>query len=76
MKNTSLLVVSKETDIEVNADKINYMSMAQDQNAGQSDVIKIDSKFFERKKLEQIEVRECLLSFGAESCLPVCYPKI
>jgi hypothetical protein len=48
VKNTSLLVVSKETGIEVNADKISYMSMAEDQNAGQSDVIKIGSKFFER----------------------------
>jgi hypothetical protein len=35
------------------------------------------SKFYSGRNYEQTEVRECLLSFDAESfCLPVCYPKI
>ena len=34
------------------------------------------SKFYSGRNEEQIEVRECLLLFGAESCRPVCYPKI
>jgi hypothetical protein len=37
-----------------------------------------ESKFYSRRNQEQIEVRECLLSFGEESfvfCVG-CYPKI
>jgi hypothetical protein len=34
------------------------------------------SKFYSGRNLEQIEFRECLLSFVAKSCLPLCYPKI
>jgi hypothetical protein len=35
------------------------------------------SKFFSRRKNEQVEVRECLLSFGAESFVfQFFYPKI
>jgi len=42
-KNTETIVVaSKETGLEVNADKTKYMVMPQDQNAGQSHNIKID----------------------------------
>jgi hypothetical protein len=32
----ALVVASKETGLEVNADKMKYMVMSQDQNAGQS----------------------------------------
>jgi len=35
-KNTILLVGSKEIELEVNADKTEYMVISQDQNAGQS----------------------------------------
>jgi hypothetical protein len=46
-KNTEALVVaSKQTGIEVNADKTKYMAMSQDQNAGQNHNIKIDNKSF------------------------------
>ena len=46
-KNTeALLVGSKEIGLEVNADKIKYMS--RDQNAGRSYSIQTDSSFFER----------------------------
>jgi len=47
-KNTEALSVScKEIGIEVNADKTKYMVMSQDQNAGRSRNIKIDSSSFE-----------------------------
>ena len=38
----SLVVTSKETGIEVNADKTKYMIMSRDQNTGRSHNIKID----------------------------------
>ena len=48
-KNTEALVVaSKETGLEVNVDKTEYMVMSRDQNAGRSHNIKIDSSSFER----------------------------
>ena len=43
-KNTEALVVaSKQTGLEVNADKTKYMVMSWDQNAGQSHSMKIDN---------------------------------
>jgi len=42
------IVASKETGLEVNADKTKYMVMYQDQNAGQSYSMKIDNSSFER----------------------------
>jgi hypothetical protein len=48
-KNTeALVVVSKETGLEVNADKTKHMVMSRDQNAGRSHNIKIDDRSFER----------------------------
>jgi hypothetical protein len=48
-KNTEALVVaSKEIGLEVNADKIKYMVMSRDQNAGRCQNIKIDNSSFER----------------------------
>ena len=48
-ENVELLVVaSKETGQEVNADKTKYMVMSRDQNAGRSHSMKIDNNFFER----------------------------
>ena len=38
-------MASKEIGLEVNSDKTKYMVMSQDQNAGQSHSIKIDSAF-------------------------------
>jgi hypothetical protein len=47
-KNTEALVVaSKETRLEVNADKTKYMVMSRDHNAGRSHNIKIDNNSFE-----------------------------
>jgi len=47
-KNTETSVVaSKETRLEVNADKTMYMVMSQDQNAGRSQNIKTDNSSFE-----------------------------
>ena len=47
-KNTEALVAaSKENGLEVNANKIKYMVMSRDQNAGRSHGIKVDSSSFE-----------------------------
>jgi hypothetical protein len=48
-KNTGAIVfASKETGIEVNADKTKYLVMSRDQNAGRSRNTKIDNRSFER----------------------------
>jgi len=44
----ALVIASMENGLEVNAYKTKYMVMSQDQNAGQSDDIKIDNSSFER----------------------------
>jgi len=41
-------VTSKESGLEVSADKTKYMAMSRDQNAGQSHNIKIHNSSFER----------------------------
>jgi hypothetical protein len=43
-----LIVASKETGLEVNADKAKYMVMSRGQNAGQSHVMETDNSSFER----------------------------
>jgi len=43
-----LIVASKETGLEVNADKTKYMIRSRDQNAGQSHTMKTDNRSFER----------------------------
>ena len=48
-KNTEAFVVaSKQTGIQVNADKTKYMAMSQYQNAGENHNRKTDKKSFER----------------------------
>jgi sorting nexin-29 len=48
-KNTEALVVtSKETGLDVNAEQTKYMFMSRDQNAGQNHNMKIDNKDLER----------------------------
>jgi len=51
-KNTEalLVVASKEIGLEVNTDKTEYSVMSRDQNAGQSQNIKIDNSSKEREK--------------------------
>ena len=44
----ALLVATKETGLEVNADKTKYMIMSRDQNAGRSHSMKIDNSSIER----------------------------
>ena len=44
----ALIVTSKESGLEVNADITKYMVMCRDQNAGQSHSMKIDNSSFER----------------------------
>jgi hypothetical protein len=69
--------------LEVSADKTKYMTMSRDQNAGRNHSVRTDNSTFAREEEfkylgttltnqnsipeEQIEVRKCLLSFGAES---------
>jgi hypothetical protein len=54
-KNTNPLVVaSKETGLEVNADKTKCMVMSKDQNARGSHNIKIDNNAFEKGVRVQI----------------------
>jgi len=43
----ALVVLSKETGLEVNGDKTKYTVMSRDQNAGQRHNIKIDNSYFE-----------------------------
>jgi hypothetical protein len=72
-------VASKEIGLKVNADKSKCLVMSRDQNAGRSHSIKTDNISFGRveqfrylgttlknQNSERIEVRQCLLSFGAE----------
>jgi len=47
-KAEALVVASKGTGLEVNADKTKYMVMSRNQDAGRSHNIKIDISFFER----------------------------
>ena len=48
-KNTeALLVASKETVLDINADEIKYMVMSRDQNAGKNHNMKTDNISFER----------------------------
>jgi hypothetical protein len=48
-KNTEAsIVASKESGLEVNADKTNYMAMSPDQNAGRSHNVEIGNSSFER----------------------------
>jgi hypothetical protein len=56
-KNAEVVVVtSKETGLEVNADKTKYMVMSRDQNAGLSHTINIDNSSFERvEKFKYLE---------------------
>jgi hypothetical protein len=44
----ALIVVSKETGLELNADKTKYTVMSRDQNAGQCHSMKTDNSSFER----------------------------
>ena len=44
----ALLVATKETGLEVNVDKTEYMIMSRDRNAGQSQSVKTDNSSIER----------------------------
>jgi len=50
MKNNAetLVVPSKETGLEINDDKTEYMVMSRDRNSGRSHRIKTDTNSFER----------------------------
>jgi len=60
-KNTKALVVaSKKTGLELNADKTKYMVMSRDQNAGQIHSMKTDNSSFER--VEEFKYLEIILT--------------
>ena len=44
----ALIVANKESGLEVNVDKTKYIVISRDQNAGQSQSLKIDNSSFER----------------------------
>jgi hypothetical protein len=44
----ALVVATKETGLEVNADKTKYMVMSRDRNAGRDDSVKNDNSSIER----------------------------
>ena len=46
----TFLVATKETGLEVNADKTKYMVMSRDRNAGRGQSVKIDNNSIERVK--------------------------
>jgi hypothetical protein len=47
-KQRSLIITSKEIDLEVNAERTKCMVMSRDQNVGQNNNIELGSKCFER----------------------------
>ena len=76
-----MLVASKGTGLEVNADKTKDMVMSWDQDAGRSHNKKLDNRSFQRMEqfkylaitlmnqnsIQQTDVREHLLLFSAKS---------
>ena len=52
----ALAVATKETGLEVNADKTKYMVMSRDRNAGQGDSMKIDNSSIDRGEKKKIQV--------------------
>jgi hypothetical protein len=79
----ALLVASKETGLEVNADKTKYLVMSRKQNVRQSQSMKIDNCSFERveelKYLGTTSTNQNSVQDEIKSrnfCLPACHPKI
>ena len=79
----ALIVASKETGLEVNADKTKYMVMSRNQNAGQSHSMKIDNSSFERveelKYLGTTSTNQNSIQEEIKSrifCVPACHPKM
>jgi len=61
----ALVVASKKTVLEVNADRTKYMVMPRDQNAGRSQDIKIDNSSFERVE----ELKYLGISLTNQNCI-------
>jgi hypothetical protein len=61
----ALVVVSKETGLEVYADNINTLGKGGRVQIFGNNLNK--PKFYSGRKCEWIEIRECVLLFGAES---------
>ena len=53
----ALIVTSKEIGLEVNVDKTKCMVMSRDQNAGRSQNIRTENRFFER--VEEFKSKFC-----------------
>jgi len=56
----NLVVASKETGLEVNADKTKYMVMSRDQDAGRSHRVKTDNSSF--KRMEEFKYLATILT--------------
>ena len=52
-----MVVAGKEIGVEVNADRTKYMVMSRDRNAGRSQNIKTDNRFFKMAKQFKYKVR-------------------
>ena len=57
----ALVAATRESGLEVSADKTKYMVMSRDQNAGQNHGVRIDSNTFE--KVEEFKNLETTLTF-------------
>ena len=68
-KAEALVDASKETGLEVNADKTKYMVMSRDQTAGRSHKIKIHNSSFER--VEESKYLGTILNEGITMCLEI-----
>jgi len=88
-KKIEALVDSKETGLEVNADKAKYTAMSRDQNAGRSRNIKIDNSSFEMAEqfkyfgatlANKNSIQEEIKSIGSQGMLAImcckmfCFP--
>ena len=58
MLRNALLVATKETGLEVNADKTKYMVMSRDRNAGRGHSVKIDNSHIDKGGRVQIFGKE------------------
>ena len=64
----ALVVASRETGLEENADKTKYMDMSRDQDAGRNHSIKIDNRSFELLLKHSVKLRRCILCGDVAAC--------
>jgi len=62
----ALVAATRETGLEVCADKTKYMVMSRDQNAGRIHSVRIDNSIFER--VEEFKYLETILTYVKFHC--------